>query len=603
MVAMVWGLGGPSIPRRGTVGVGCAILSLAVVVGCGSEQLDEVESPDGGDGGGETVLTETLRIEPGQSYRIRIEPTGVVTADPVFVPYDGLSPGAAEGVDRAPAWVQEPLARTLIQLVDEEAIRLAAQILAAAEAQVDEVAWAIAVTDPAVLHWILERGDEGLFVENAEGVYAVADQLAYATVVEQTDGRTTLELNGENGLFELEPEEYYWYVVYPRAYLELPAYEGGLFWRTHFRQDTTYGSTVIEAVAGATTVQAAADGVGDWIQSFMEFGYGTNDLWPIEIYDVQFGSCGQYSILTTAAAKTALIPTVSVSARADDHEWNELWDGRWIMWDNSLGEIGNNPHYPYIDMPEVFDDDTAANGGVFGEIAHVFRYRGDETIWPSDLYTAYSQVYVDVTDGWGLPVAGARVTAHSAESGFHPCFWAPTDQNGRASLPLGDDLGYGFSASHGLLGETPPNGPVASTLWTTGITEENFDVLHYETTIPRTLIDVGWPPPGELEVALTFRVTQTEQRVRNVITEGFELGQTYPETLVGGLLDVYLVDDLALGAMAGQAPYNVHPVALAAPEGEVQWTLATDGAWTVVLDNRWWPAGAKRVEVELTVRR
>ena len=562
-----------------------------------------MEPPGSGGGGSETVLAETLRIEAGQAYQIRIDPAGVVTADPIVVPYDELSASPAAAVDRAPEWVRVQLARTLFQLLDGEAVRLADQIMAAAENQVDEVAWTIAVTHPAILTWILERGDEGLFVENAAGIYEVAGQLGYATLVEQPDGQTTLTLAGENGELQLEPEEYYWYVVYPRAYRELPAYEGGLFWRTHFRQDTTFGSTVIEAVSGATTIQGAADAVGDWIQSFMEFGYGTNDIWPIEIYDAQYGSCGQYSILTTAAAKTALIPTVSVSARADDHEWNELWDGRWIMWDNSLGEIGNNPHYPYIDMPELFDDDTAPNGGVFGEIAHVFRYRGDETIWPSDLYTSYQQVTVQVTDGWGLPVAGARVTAHSTESGYLPCTWSPTDQDGRASLQLGDDLGYGFSASHALLGAAPSNGQVTTTLTTTSAAPEMFDALIYETVIPRTLIDVGPPPPGDLEVLLSFRVEQTEQQVKNLITEGFELGQTYPQTLTGGLLDVYVVDDLGLAGFEALAPFNAHPIALAANEGAVEWTLAADGAWTVVLDNSWWPAGVKEVAVELTVRR
>ncbi len=582
----------------------CALVCAPLSSGCGSEELNEVGTGGSGGGGSETVLTQTIRVEAGRAYTIRIEPSGDVTADPIVVPYDELSASPAAAVDRAPEWVREPLARTLQQLLDDEAVRLSEQIMAADEDQVDEVAWSIAVTAPEVLTWILERGDEGLFVENAEGVYAVAGELAYATLVELSDGHTTLTLAGENGELQLEPEEYYWYVVYPRAYLELPAYEDGQFWRTHFRQDTTFGATVIEAVSGATTIQGAADAVGDWIQSFMEFGYGTNDIWPIAIYDAQYGSCGQYSILTTAAAKTALIPTVSVSARADDHEWNELWDGRWVMWDNSLGEIGQNPHYPYIDMPEVFDDDMATNGGVFGEIAHVFRYRGDEYVWPSDLYTAYVQVSVQVTDGWGLPVAGARVTAHTAESGYLPCFWSPTDQDGWASLPLGDDLGYGFSASHPLLGAAPANGQVITTLTTTTSAEpEMFDALIYETVIPRTLIDVGPPSPGDLEVLLSYRVEQTEQRVNNLVTEGFEIGQTYPHLLPGGLLDVYIVDDVGLAGFAGRLPFNAHPVALAAPVGAVEWTLAADGAWTVVLDNSWWPAGIKDVVVELTVRR
>ena len=122
-----------------------------------------------------------------------------------------------------------------------------------------------AVTHPAILQWVVENQLEGLFLENAQGIYAVDGQLAYAHLVELPEGRTTLELTGEVGTYQLDPDRYYWYVVHPRNYMELHTFVSNDWWRTLFTQDTTYGSTVVDAVAGAQTVQQAADAVGVWI--------------------------------------------------------------------------------------------------------------------------------------------------------------------------------------------------------------------------------------------------------------------------------------------------------------------------------------------------
>ena len=577
-------------PRALALGV--ALLWFST--GC-PEDLDDDTAP------GSDELAAEIRIEGGQVFTVRIDPAEGLVPDPQDSPEAELDGDPADAVDRAPSWIRADLARALWSLDDDEADRLAAQVLDADEAWVDEIAWSIAATDTELLRWILDQGDEELFVHNAEGIYAMDGQLGYASLVELDDGRTTLELIGEDGAFQLDPQDYYLHVVYPRAYLELPAFWDGDFWRTFFAEDDTHGQTLLDAVADAETLAEAAEDLGTWIQSFMTFGYGTNELWPIEIYFAQFGSCGQYSILTTAAAKTVFIPTVTASARADDHEWNEYWDGRWVMWDNSLGEIGANPNYPYIDWPEVFDDDTYNDAGVLGEVAHVLRFRSDESIEPSDLYTEYKPVYVDVLDGDGRPVEAARVVARSYEASYGLATWEYTDATGRASFLLGDDLAYGFEVNHPLLGDLPEDGEYQkdAQLWTSD--EEYFVEIEFDDELPLPIDDQGDEPGGDLTLSVTFEVLQTEQRRTNCITEPYELGQTYPVTVSGGTLDVYLVaeeswldrdEDDDLEGYALRAGVEGDSFDLAVP---------ADGAWVLVFDNSAYPDCHRFVDVAVSM--
>jgi hypothetical protein len=592
---------------RGVTWIALATLLGACGGGGGQGEEDtyedgetDVEDVEDEESGGSASFADEVRIEPGAAYSIHIDPTGAITPDPVDDPLAGLSATCASAVEAAPAWIREDLARTLWMVDAVGAETLASEILAASELEVDEVAWSIAVTAPEVLEHILSSGHVGLFRENASAIYAVDGMLLYARLVELDEGRTTVELDGEAGTYELDPEMYYWYVVYPRAYIGLPAYFSGNFWRTMFQIDTPYAGSLVDAVATATSVGEAADAVGDWIQGFMTFGYGTNELQPVEIYMAQFGSCGQYSIITTAAAKTVFVPTASASARADDHEWNEFWDGRWIMWDNSLGEIGTNPHYPYIDWPEIMDDDLYSSGGVFGEVAHVLRFREDEFIEACDQYTGYDQeVTVTVRDASGAPVEGARVIARTAESSYHPCTWSYTGHDGAATFMLGDDLQYGFTTDHPLLGEIPPAGvdPVVRTV-------EGGDPLAeaaaFGTSYPRTLTDAGSPPTGDLSLALTFEVTDTIQHRVNVITEGYDLGHTYPAELEGGLVDVFIVDQAGHDAFWASEVFDAYSVFVASQDGTVDVTLPADRDWYVVLDNAWWPTSTKFVSLSVT---
>ena len=565
------------------------VIILAVAIGCD-------DGTDGGDAGVDSGNIDDIFIIGGGSHlAIMIGEECTFVNAPVD-PYSLLDDEAGAAVDRTPAWIQTDLASTLSSLNANTAAALADQINGADEQWLDEVAWSIAVTDAPMLEWIVADESEALFSENAEAIYTIDEQLDYVAIVDLDDGRSTLELMGENGEFLLDVEKYYWYVVYPRAYFELPKYESGSFWRTFLVEDDSYDSTLLEHVSGAQDLPAAVLGIGEWIQSFMTFQYGTNPPGILAIYNEPIGSCGQYAMITSAASRAVLVPVATASARADDHEWNEYWDERWIMWDNSLGEIGSNPHYPYIDMPEIFDDDTYDGAGVLGELAHVFRFRPDDNIFASELYTAYKDVVVGITDSIGEPVEGARVIVGSAEAGNAPCTWSYTDVLGEAAFRLGDDLGYRIEASHPILGEQDSYGVV----WTNTPDELYTVDMQFTVPYPRLVQNVGDLPTGDIAVQLDFEVIETEQRRINQITEGYELGFTHPVILEGGVVDVFVLNASAYQAFLTGSQFDGHSVSLATGGATTVLHASSDGQpLYLVFDNTLWPTSEKRVRIRL----
>ena len=566
--------------------------ALAFVCGCAGGSGGEA---DGGADASPWLVDDELRVEAGGYLAFRVDAeNGIELLDPAD-PYGDLPLAGQQAVDAAPEWIRERLVRTLSRLDPASTEAIAAQILAADASLRDEVAWSVSVTDAPLLAWIVGEGTESLFVENAQAVYAMDAEVGYARIVELDGGRTTLEMTGADGVYELDSEMYYWNVVYPRAYFELPTRVGGAFWRTFLAEDDAYGTTLLEKVAAATDVNDAALKVGEWIQSFMTFGYGSTDLQPIDIYDSQYGSCGQYSILTSAAARAVLVPTASASARADDHEWNEYWDGRWIMWDNSLGDIaGDNPHYPYLDWSEIYDDDLYGGAGVLGQVAHVFRYRSDDAIFPSEVeYTPVAEVDVAVRDALGEPVEGARVIVDEmTESGGLPCTWGYTDASGTAAFLLGNALHYHLQVSHDLLG-------AASGGVTVGADEIGPIPVEValEAPYPRSFEDVG-APDGEIALDVTLSVTRTAQRRINEITEDYEMGFTHEIELDGGTIDLFLLDEDAFAAFAAGEPFQAFsPVTGGAQALDLR--VPAGGLRYLVLDNRMWPVSAKTVAVRL----
>ncbi len=322
----------------------------------------------------------------------------------------------------------------------------------------DEVAFSLAHTPPEILRVLARLHQEDLFLENARGIYRADSALDYVTLLDLPDGRTTaLYAEGDT----LPPDLYGWYVVHPRILYEVPyrvdaSYwhrspeeygvdrdswlrheedvyahpDRGVFWRTLFLRDSTYGRTPLDAVAPARTLQEAVQRLyrfqGWNTGGFMSFGYKTQDLQPVVIYRKAYGSCGEQSILFAALARTALIPTYVAIDMGEDHQWNEFWCcGRWhhldVNWDTLKG----------IDHP--------ATSVMKKTITAVVGWRPDDSLFViTGRYVDTASVDFQVTDPRGHPVPGALVVLRSHWNHRDMrAVWGYTDHRGLLHLPVG----------------------------------------------------------------------------------------------------------------------------------------------------------------------
>ncbi|RLG11400.1 hypothetical protein DRN73_05435, partial [Candidatus Pacearchaeota archaeon] len=266
----------------------------------------------------------------------------------------------------------------------------------------DEIKFCLKNLSSEVLWRMYEKGELGeILTENARLIYSMSKKLKYAKLIELPDNRTTLLLNGKD---TIPPDIYYWYVVFPRILYEVPEKP---FWRNYFYHDKTYGKKLLDVVKNAKTVKEAIEKIHEWmkgkgeIKGFMEFGYETQDLQPVEIYKKAYGSCGEYSILACAFARTALIPSYVVIDMGEDHQWNEFFDGkRWIHWDATF------PFEKAIDTPRA---------SIMGKkIAAIVSWRPDGKFFNlTPKYSDTCRINLKVIDKNGNPIPGAMVIVRS----------------------------------------------------------------------------------------------------------------------------------------------------------------------------------------------
>jgi hypothetical protein len=376
---------------------------------------------------------------------------------------------------------------------DLEAVETATDLLERAPREhVDEVAFALAHTPVQVLRTMIRLGELDIMLENARDIYTMAERLPYVRLVEG-DGETVLEYRIEGGGWRPLPRDiYYWWVVHPRILYEIPAridasywehppdYYGedetswrrheplpdihdpeaaGVFWRSALPFDRRYGRTLFEAVRDAPTFMDAIRQLHRWISwqhedAFMSFGYETEDLQPMVIFSKAYGSCGEQSILTTACARSMLLPTLVVADRGEDHQWNEFYyEGEWHHWDV------NNALPRGIESPWVSAEGLGPGGKT---VSTVTGWRGDDLMLdvtsrvvnpPGAGYTARGSGYTDtgrltvtVEDAEGVAVDGALVVLKSHWQRRNlVSIWGYTDTRGMCAFDLGYEPYGGYT--------------------------------------------------------------------------------------------------------------------------------------------------------------
>jgi len=283
----------------------------------------------------------------------------------LVAPAYALTELAVEAVALAPTWLQPDLRATLIQLDPVLQDELAALLIDLDDPRgLDELAFTIAHTAPEDL--ARDEYYPVMLVENVETLLAIDDVIQYADIVDHGDPQeggdyySTLlyrtEQSGSLEEIELDREIYYWYVVHPDIEDEFATYidpvsgdpadpPTGRFWREYLFYDSDSGYEPLQTYVADQTVlwkghaydkddNGAIGAIIYYILDVLEF---TSDserpVQPVRIYAKHIGRCGEHQDLTTAAARAALIPSINVSAWANDHVWNEFYDGRWVQWE------------------------------------------------------------------------------------------------------------------------------------------------------------------------------------------------------------------------------------------------------------------------------
>lgn len=340
----------------------------------------------------------------------------------------------------------------------------------------DEIAFVIANTSPEILRTMSRIGQADIITRNAKTIYDYAPTLPYLKLVEKSD-YTTIVYNVGGKDVELPRDDYYWYVVHPRVLFELPmgvncswwdksAQDYGMtiedwwkheeniyvgkpvFWREAYKDDKTYGESVIDAAKKSKTYEEAMANVF-WLKGIgkdrlFTFGYLTNDLYPWQIYKKHYGSCGENSIVFASMARAALLPCYVAIDQGEDHQWNEVWmpDG-WrhlepssgsLSWDDPGGSSEGNDHKAKT-------------------VSAVVGWRGDDYMFPTTTtvhnpkpgYTTKQRGYTDtadvtfrILDAEDKPVEGGLVIIRTGwNNSNNVSIWAYTDINGKTSFELG----------------------------------------------------------------------------------------------------------------------------------------------------------------------
>ncbi len=276
-----------------------------------------------------------------------------------------LTEDAVLAISMAPDWLRPDMRANLTTLEDDIQNSLSALMLDLEDPQMlDEVAFCIGHISPTQL------ASEGFYTElitdNVESLFLIDEEIVYADIVDYGDPLSdddyystveyAIQIDGVDDVIEMDREYYYWYIVFPVIEDEMSTYinpasgmvadpPDGRFWRDYlfWEADDTY-TPLVDYLAGQEYVwkgksydkddNGAIGNIIQWVVDSLDF---TSDserpVQPVRIYAKHYGRCGEHSDLSSAAARSALIPSINLAAWANDHVWNEFWDQRWVQWE------------------------------------------------------------------------------------------------------------------------------------------------------------------------------------------------------------------------------------------------------------------------------
>ena len=569
----------------------------------------------------ELILSDsvTISIPEGMDFAVYFNPTmeNLDFTDPT-VPLNATQTAA---IERAPAWLRSDLydsfRRFEYSLIADW---FAQDILDAPDPYVDEVAFQVANIAPGLLEFYVYQQ---LLLENAQYVYSADSTLDYVEIVDYGDSNdddywsttvyTIIEENGDTVQVEVDRETYYWYVVHPKLSDETPTYINpetgapanppvGVFWRTYFWTHADSGYELLSEQfegcdflwAHLTNTAGSNNGavglVNSWINNVMDWGAGLErPIQPVRIYALHCGNCGEYSDITAAAGRTALIPTICTTNYCEDHTWNEFWDREWIAW-----EPVNN----YVNSPLVYENSW---GKV---ISAVFNWKGNGYVWTvTDRYSeGVCTLNIDITDSTGKPADGERIIIQSNAlwGGFYYATWGITNSEGEVSFILGDDGEDFYLRVDGPLGSFPYSGGVYSV-----ITGSQVGATYtWEYSMEGATPALGVAPASEYPNPLNNYLMEIDYQCEYETVFGtYFTNNEFAEEMDTGSSDFFIANEENYSAYSSLEPAEGFSILDNTASGLISYVLPTDEVWYGVFSSRELSINRPRVKAVVNIYR
>lgn len=475
-------------------------------------------------------------------------------------PAIALTTQAQQSVDISPGWLQEHLIWKYSVLSPENQDRYGALLLAhQGTPYFDELAFTV-----AYLSWTILANpgwDEGVLLENAQGIYDVDPLLSYVNVVDYSgeDYYSTTEYNtivdGDTVWVEIPKEIYYHYVVMPKVSDERPLNDSSVyneFWRQYLWDMDDTGYPVLEEVLNQN-VQVfwdqqtksygwshevafsdslhAVDIVTGWVRAVIDApASGNRPIQPNVIAHEHNGNCGENQDLLCAAGRLALIPTVCVMDILEDHVWCQAWwNGTWHGW--------------YIDTFSndycAYDKDRMTGGK---DCSCIWYWRNDGFIYDYvAYYSNFCNLTVTVTDSSGVPVDNASVQVASEGWQSSEIFrgtWGQTDENGQITFELGDSQNYYLNISSALGGY---GGGSYELIIENSIPDQEY-FFEWSTPEPMPELPLTEQPEGSWTKFLIQVVYDLPADLMNGRDYYANPRSEYAEPIPGGTADFFIVD-------------------------------------------------------------
>lgn len=509
----------------------------------------------------------------------------------VTLPSDNLTSNAETAIGIAPDWLKMDLRDNFRALDSAHQDLYSGLIINAVSPYIDEICFIIAHTAPQTL---TSNMNPQIITENVTSLYANDSCLSYVDIVDSTVGgdyfSTTVYKVLEQGnihQYVLPREIYYWYIVHPKLHKEIPNYidpltgfpanpPTGVFWRDYLMNHNDAGYPLLRSCLDTCTVlwkgeqntvdNGAVGVLTQWIKDVMTFQSNPHHNQPVRIYKIHIGTCSVHSYLTSAAARSALIPTLVDVMYSNNHKINEFWDRRWIAWE---------PVNTFIDNPGGYE-----NWGWY--VATAFNWRGDGFIWDAtERYTQICTLNVNVTDSSGKPVDGARIQLYSS-----PCVaWGATAGwtifNGQKQFLLGDNRTYSAYVTSGI-------GNYPSTGLTNVITTSGIGVTYtWNATLPGNLpvlnISPDTLPPTPTD---DYRIVLDYNLPREILYgHNFDDNNRFSEPNSPGHIDFFICDSSNFNNYNSNQSFQAFEINQNSSNDTIDFVLPTSGSWYAVFSN------------------